>query len=144
MLVAELRQRLAERVGHAAASGDREDIAIVLEYVWAMLIALAEKPEDEEFMLQDAAVDTRTAALILRLHPEHVRHLIRQEKLPAVKENGEFRIALSDVADFTVSGKSLQNTLTASMIGELMEGRGSFFTLWERPQERPEPEEGAA
>jgi hypothetical protein len=103
MMVAELRQRLAERVGQAA-SGDREDIATILEYVRAVLIALAERPEDEEFVLQDAAVDTRTAALILRLHPEHVRYLIRQERLPAVKENGEFRIALTDIADFVVPG----------------------------------------
>jgi hypothetical protein len=126
MLVAELRQRLAEKVGQAAASGDREDIANVLEYVRAVLIALAQHPEDEEFVLQDAAVDTRTAALILRLHPEHVRYLIRREKLPATKENGEFRIPLSDVAEFMVSGMSLPSTLTASMISELME-KGSFI-----------------
>jgi hypothetical protein len=143
MLVAELRQRLAERVGQAATTGNQEDVATILEYVRAVLIVLAQRPEDEEFMLQEAAVDTRTAALILRLHPEHVRFLIRQEKIPAVKENGEFRITLSDLGDFMVSGKSLPSTLTASMIFELMEGRGGF-TLWERPQEKQELEEGAA
>jgi hypothetical protein len=144
MLVAELRQRLAERVGQAVTSGDREDIATVLEYVRAVLIALAQRPEDEEFVLQDVAVDTRTAALILRLHPEHVRYLIRQEKLPAVKENGEFRVALPDIADFTASGRSLQSTMSGcfAQISELIEGRG--FVLWAHPQARPESEEGAA
>jgi hypothetical protein len=143
MLVAELRQRLAARVGQASSTESREDIATILEYVRAVLIVLAQRPEDEEFVLQDASVDTRTAALILRLHPEHVRHLIRQERLPAVKENGEFRIALSDLGDFMLSGRSLESSFSGRFwISELVEGRS--FTLWERSQEKPEPEEGPA
>ena len=86
MLVGELRQRLNEKVGQVAASGDQEEIATVMEYVRAAVIALAQQPDDAEFDLQNSVLDTKTAALILRLHPEHVRHFIARENCPPLKK----------------------------------------------------------
>jgi hypothetical protein len=134
MLVAELRERLLDRVAQAASVEDQESLATTLEYARAALIALAQYPSDNEFVLQDAAVDTRTAALILRLHPEHVRYLIRSDRIPATKENGEYRIGLPSVADFLVSDGVLESTLPRTLwIRELLEGKGS--SLWQQPKE---------
>ena len=133
MLVGELRQRLNEKVGQVAASGDQEEIATVMEYVRAAVIALAQQPDDAEFDLQNSVLDTKTAALILRLHPEHVRHLIRQEKLPAAKENGEYRIELASIVDLMTSGRSLSSTMTVPSIKAVEEGMP--VVLWERPAE---------
>ena len=120
--------------GQIAASGDQVEIATYMEYVRATLIALAQQPNDVEFDLPNATINTKTAALILRIHPEHLRHIIRQEQLPAVKENGEYRIFLRDIADFMGSGRSLYSTMTAqSVIKDVEEGR--TVVLWERPAE---------
>ncbi len=134
MLVAELRQRLNEKVGQVAAGGDQEDVATVLEYVRAALITLAQQPDDAEFALQDAAVNTKTAALILGIHPEYLRHIIRQEQLPAVKDNGEYRITLSDIVDFMVGTMRGMRAIIprSTMFSELLENK--TMTLWERPR----------
>ena len=103
MLVADLRQRVLEKVEQAATGGDEDSAAIALAHARAVLVALARHREDEDLTLQNLAVGTGTAALILGLHPEYVRWLIRQDLLPATKENAEFRIALSAVSDFMVT-----------------------------------------
>ena len=103
MLVADVRNRLLEKVGQVAAGGDEDDIAKVMAYARAVLIALARHASDGEVALPDLEVETRSAALILGLHPEYIRFLVRQGRLQAKKENGEFRIALSDVVDHLVT-----------------------------------------
>ena len=135
MLVGELRQRLNEKVGQVAASGDQEEIATIMEYVRAVLIALARQPNDVEFDLPNAVVDTKTAALILGVHPEHLRYIIRRKQLPAVKENGEYRIALPDIVDFMVATVRGMSTLInrSTMLKSLLESK--TMTLWERPAE---------
>ena len=104
MLVAQLRQRLVERVAQVSAEGEETSAAIVLAYTRAALVALAGRPGDQEVVLQDLTVGTRTAALILRLHPEYIRLLIRTGRLQATKENGEYRIALASTAELAVAG----------------------------------------
>ena len=100
MLVAELRQRVLQQVEQAATGGDEDRAAVALAHARAVLVALVRYREDEDLTLQNLAVGTGTAALILGMHPEYVRWLIRQDELPATKENAEFRIALSAVSDF--------------------------------------------
>ena len=100
MEVAELRRRLAEKIHQVATGGDEESIATMLEYGRAVLIVLSQHPDDTEVRPHDLIVGTKTAALILGLHPEHVRFLVRQGRLQATKENGEIRITLSDVMNF--------------------------------------------
>ena len=135
MLVGELRQRLNEKVGQVAVGGDQEEISTVMQYVRAVLIALAPQPDGAEFDLQNAAVDTKTAALILGVHPEHLRYIIRREQLPAVKENGEYRIALPDIVDFMVATVRGMSALInrSTMLKSLLESK--TMALWERPPE---------
>ena len=104
MLVDELRQRMVEKVAHVSGQGDETTVATVLAYTRAALTALAGRPGDQKVALQDLTVGTRTAALILRLHPEYVRLLIRTGRLQATKENGEHRITLSSTAELAVAG----------------------------------------
>ncbi len=138
MLVGELRQRLNAKVGQVAVGGDQEEIAMVMEYARAVLIALAQQPDDAEFYLPNAAMDTKTAALILGVHPEHLRYIIRREQLPAIKENGEYRIALPDIVDFMVATVRGMSTLInrSTMLKSLLESK--TMILWERPTEGSE------
>ena len=100
MLVAELRRTLIERVGQVAAEEDEEVAAQVLTHARTILVALARRPGDEEVSLQELTVGTQTAALIMGMHRESVRSLVRHGRLPATKTNGEFQIPLSAVADY--------------------------------------------
>ena len=49
--------------------------------------------------------DTATAALILSLHVEYVRELIRRGILRGAKHNNEYEIKLADVMDFMSSSR---------------------------------------
>ena len=100
MLVHELRRTLLERVEHVAAKSDEEVAAQVLTHARTILVALAGHPGDEEVSLQELTVGTQTAALIMGMHRESVRSLVRQGRLPGTKTNGEFQIPLSAVADY--------------------------------------------
>ena len=104
MLVADLRRRLSEKVEEVAASGDEEGTAIGLTCVRAVLVALAGHPGDADVDLQGLTVGSARASLILGLHPEYVRSLIRRGELRATKENGEFSIAISDLVDYMAKG----------------------------------------
>ncbi len=99
MLVGQLRRTLIERVEQVAAERDEEVAAQVLTHARTILVALAGRPGDEEVSLQELTVGTQTAALIMGLHREYVRSLVRGGRLSATKTNGEFQIPLSAVAD---------------------------------------------
>ncbi len=107
MLVGELRRTLIERVEQVAAEGDEEVAAQVLTHARTILVALAGHPGDEEVSLQELTVGTQTAALIMGLHREYVRSLVRGGRLSATKTNGEFQIPLSAVADAAYKLKTL-------------------------------------
>ena len=100
MLVGELRQALIKKVEQVAAEKDEEVAAQVLTHARTILVALAGRPSDENVSLQELTVGTQTAALIMGVHRESVRSLVRQGRLSATKTNGEFQIPLSDVADY--------------------------------------------
>ena len=104
MLTTEVRQRLVEKIAEVSDREDEEVTARVLTYARAVLVALAGLSAEDEVELRGLEVSTRTAALILGLHPEYVRTLIRRDRLRAAKRNGEFHIALEDVVEFAVSG----------------------------------------
>ena len=139
MRVSELRRRLLLRVEQAANTGDEDTAAVALAYARAALVALAQQSGDGEVELHDLTVGTRTAALILGLHPEYVRYLIRRGRLQAKKENGEFRIALSDIGDFTVGGMQSfsQEAQLLTHLGDMLTGAKGSFVLWQKPEDEP-------
>ena len=102
MLVNEIRKSLVESVGRVAAGGDEVAVAMALSHTRAILVALANYPDDEQVSLEDLTVRTDTAATILGLHREYVRNLVRAGQLPAKKLNGEFEILLSEVAGYAL------------------------------------------
>lgn len=109
MRVAELRKRLIDKVEQAATYGDEAAATLVLTNARAALIALAGRPEDEEVSLQDMTVGTYTAALILGMHREYVRMLVRTGQLKATKDNGEHQLLLSDVMEYLTIGSKLDH-----------------------------------
>ena len=111
MQVTELRRRLVDRVAKVATEPDEEATAIALTHVRAILVALAGRPDDDEVSLDGLTVGTQTAALIMGLHREYVRTLVRGGQLSATKTNGEFQIPLSDVADHTLTPLGRQELL---------------------------------
>jgi hypothetical protein len=138
MLTTDLRQRLLEKVQEAAAGGDEETVSMVLTYARAALIALARYPGYAEVSLPGLVVGTRTAALILGMHPEYVRSLIRHGQIQAAKENGEFQIRLTDVVEASAIGRvHLLGEFGFTRIQETMERTRNMLTLWERPHESP-------
>ena len=155
MLINDVRRRLVEKVEQVGTDGDEEATGLILAYVRAVLVTIAGRPEEEEVVLEDLALGTGKAALILGLHPEYVRSLVRRGSLPATKKNGEFRIALSDVVDYmvtgikTLSGHSLYSAQiremldSASQIREMLEDRKGNLVLWGPPDEQGKGEKTA-
>ena len=139
MQVSELRRRVLQRVEEAVNTGDEATTAAVLTHARAALVALTQQPGEREVALHDLTVGTRTAALILGLHPEYVRYLIRRGRLQAQKENGEFSIALSDIGDFAVGAmESLSHQAQVlSHAGDILTSAKSSFVLWQRPEDEP-------
>ena len=146
MQVAKLRQRLIGKMAESAVVGDEVTAAVMLGHARAALVALAHHPDDQEVALGDLTVSTKTAALILGLHPEYVRFLMRRGRLEATKENGEYRIALHHIADFTVVGMQSFSREAASLShsGDLLTGAKGYFSLWQQPDESTGPEEPPA
>ena len=145
MQIAELRQRITEKIGLVAAEGDKESVDAVLAYARAVLVAVARHPGDKDVALIDFVVDTRTAALILGLHPEYVRSLVRGDHLEATKEGGEFRIALSHILRFMDMGmKYPRGPFAFSTQFQALLRQSYATTLWRRPEELPEPGESPA
>ena len=140
MLVTELRQRMLGKVAQVSGQGDEATTATVLAYARAALTALAGRPEDQEVALQYLTVGTRTAALILGLHPEYVRLLIRRGRLQATKENGEYQIALASTAELAAAGAGAtleRGSRTGPSFGllDLWEAAESSTVLWKRPDD---------
>ncbi|MBI1885755.1 MAG: helix-turn-helix domain-containing protein [Chloroflexi bacterium] len=133
MKAAEVRRRVAEKVRDAAAGGDEETVAKIMDYSRAVLLALAGVPDHQDVGLEDVTLGTGTAARILGLHAEYVRELIRRGHLPARKENGEFRVVLPDVLDFMVkrvrSPQGPPQATWRALFGRSYRG----FPLWRRP-----------
>ena len=100
MKVAEARARVVEKLENAAASGDEDVAAQVLDFSRAVLIALAAYDAEEDVDLQALTIKTATAGRILGLSQEYVRELVRGKTLEAAKKNGEFQIPLSSVVVF--------------------------------------------
>lgn len=141
MLTTDLRERILEKVQEAAAGGDEDMVSMVLAYARAALIALARYPGDAEVSLAGLAVGTRTAALILGMHPEYVRSLIRHGQIQAAKENGEFQIRLTDVVEASAMGRiHLFGESAFTRMQETVMRTRNMLTLWERPHESPEDE----
>ena len=143
MQVAELRQRLIGKMAESAVVGDEAAAAVMLGHARAALVALAQHPEDKEVSLAELTVGAKTAALILGLHPEYVRFLIRRGRLEATKDNGEYRISLPHIADFTVAGMESFSREAAilSHLGDILTGAKAYFTLWQQPDEGTGPVE---
>ena len=100
MRVDDLRRRLLDRVQEVAATGDEGATARITSYARALLVSIVRHPADGEVNVEDLAVGTRTAALILAMHPEYIRFLIRSKHLSATKTDGEFSIPLAEVVRF--------------------------------------------
>ena len=138
MQVKELRGRLLERVEEVAASGDEVSTARVTSYARALLISMALQPADVDVDVEELTVGTRTAALIMGMHPEYVRFLIRSKELHATKINGEFRIPLSEVVRFMEIGKQ----------GDPGKGHARRFgvnptsLIWSQPPQSAQSSEG--
>ena len=122
-------------MAQSAVVGDETAAAVMLGHARAVLVALAHHPDDQEVALGDLTVSTKTAALILGLHPEYVRFLIRRGRLDATKENGEYRIALYHITDFAVAGMQSFSREAAllSHMGDILTGAKGYFTLWQQP-----------
>ena len=139
MQAGELRESVLRKVAEVANSGDEETIATALGFAKALLLALASYASDQEAEVDKLTVGTGTAARILGLHPEYVRHLIRHGDLQATKENGEFRMELSLVVDFMERGVKLPHGI--KMMSPW--GRGSY-RAWPQPQDQPQAGEEPA
>lgn len=139
MRARELRERLLDRVAEAAASGDEAVVAVVAAYARAALVALAPYQPDHEVVLRSLQIGSKTAALILGMHPEYVRTLIRRGFLPATKENGEFRLRLDDVVEYSV------RRMSSADIGAWMPWQfrpQKMVPLWKRREDCPDAEKG--
>lgn len=133
MQVGELRDRLLGRVEEVAASGDELATAQVTSYARAVLISMALQPADIDIEVEELTVGTRTAALIMRRHPEYVRFLIRSKELRATKTNGEFRIPLPEVVRSMEIGA--QSDLAEDPVGGYGVGMSGVIRPWP-PQSR--------
>lgn len=133
MLVTELRQKMLEKVAQVSGQGDEATTATVLAYARAALIALAGHPGDQEVTLQDLTVGTRTAALILTLHPEYVRLLIRTGRLQANKENGEYQIGLAHIAELAAAGTGALGQ-ESQRVARTIEMLGVSTIAWSKPE----------
>ena len=144
MRVEDIRTRVVEKVAEASAGADEESAASVLDFSRALPVALASWPADGDVDLEALTVKTGTAALILRLHREYVRELVRRRELRARKENGEFEIPLAEVMNFHVRHIRLGSGVQPQPmrhIHRLLE-RGTYgFELWQRAGEEPKDEE---
>ena len=139
MRVAEIRQRVLEKVREVAAGGDEEATAKIMDYSRAVLVALASYGAEEDVNLEKLTVGTTTAAHILSLHPEYVRDLVRRNVIKAIKENGEYRIAFPNLVAFLIGIKRPE----PGRIG-FRDIRRSGWPLWRQPPQEPQAGEQPA
>ena len=133
MRVADLRQRVLEKVAEASGSGDEDTTARVLDFAQGLLVALAPHSTDEEIDLDRLTIRTGTAARILGRHQEYVRELIRKGELRATKENGEYNIPLSQAMNFKARAEKI-----IKPSGEAWGPDTAWFGLW-HPHPCPPP-----
>ncbi len=135
MIVTELRSKLIERIAEVSADEDAEALAKALTYARAALVALTGLPKDEDIELEGLQVNTRTAALMLSMHPEYVRSLIRSRQLAASKENGEFRIQFADLLGHLA--KSMKSPGRHRHQERILDPGQLGVVVWRRPEPKP-------
>ena len=116
MRVAELRDRLAEKVAQVATEADEEIVARVLTYVRVLLVALAGRPGAEDVSLDKLTVGTRTAAVIMGLHEEFVRSLVRDGRLSSAKTNDELQLSLSAIVELMLMEEVRRKEALSSIV----------------------------
>jgi hypothetical protein len=136
MLVDSLRSRVIERLREVASLDDEEEVARVLTFSRALLLALASHVADAEVDVEALTVKTGTAARILDLHPEYVRELVRKRDLPARKQNGEFNITLSDIVNY--QGRSQRPRKPGHAYPTVTVGVLGGWEMWRRLPEQPQ------
>jgi excisionase family DNA binding protein len=92
-----LRDHLAAALGSAMRRPEGDAIALTADRTKAMAVALRGLADDAEVEIADLELDTRSAAIVLGFHPEHVRRLIRSSRLRARREGGDYRVRLDDL-----------------------------------------------
>jgi len=102
---------------------------------------MAMQPADIDVDVEELTVGTRTAALIMGLHPEYVRFLIRTKELHATKINGEFRIRLPEVVRFMEIGTQ-GDTGEDQVGGYGLRMKGVIRPWPPQPSQAPEGESG--
>jgi excisionase family DNA binding protein len=92
-----LRRRLAAALEAAMRTREADGIALVADRVKATATALAGMSEDAEVEIAALDLPTRGVASVLGYHPEHVRRLIRSERLRARRVGGDYRVLVDDL-----------------------------------------------
>jgi hypothetical protein len=136
MKVGDLRRKVFLALTNLIEEGDAPTVAAAMTYARLTLIALAERSAAEDVQLDKLEVGTETAALMLDFHPEHLRFVLRHGAMQARKENGEYRIAVSEIAGFTAvkTPPSMANTVPEPLTKPL-----TWLTIRTKQQEgRPE------
>lgn len=100
MTVGDLREHLAAAMASAMRRPEPEAVALTADRAKAMAVALAGLDPSVEVDPESLVVGTRSAAIILGFHPEHVRRLIRTGRLHATMVGGDYRVSLSDLWPF--------------------------------------------
>ncbi|HEY8170508.1 MAG TPA: helix-turn-helix domain-containing protein [Candidatus Limnocylindria bacterium] len=97
MRVGLLRERLGSALEAAMRNREATAIALTADRTKAMAVALAGMDPDSD--VEPAALDlsTRSSAIVLGFHPEHVRRLIRTGRLRARRVGGDYRVLLDDL-----------------------------------------------
>ena len=94
---AALREHLAAAMAAAMRRAEPEAVALTADRTKAMAIALIGVADETEVRPASLEVTTRSAAVILGFHPEHVRRLIRSGRLRARRVGGDYRLSLDEL-----------------------------------------------
>lgn len=92
-----LRKSLSAALGAAMRTRGPEAISLTADRAKAMAAAIAGVPDDAEVDPAALELPTRSAAIVLGFHPEHVRRLIRRGQLPARRVGGDYRVGVDDL-----------------------------------------------
>ena len=141
--VSEVRNRVVEKVADAAASGDEESAAEVLDFCRAMLIALASHAPESDVDVQKLEIKTGTAGRILGFNQEYVRERIRRGVLPATKKNGEYYISLAEVVQYRVKSVKFSSGPMPPDAAKWLEFKPGPMAGWPKKPHRghgPKPE----
>ena len=92
-----LRERLTAALEAAMRNREADAIALTADGTKAMAVALAGVGDDAEIEIAQLDLPTRAVATILGFHPEHVRRLIRTDRLRARRVGGDYRVLVDDL-----------------------------------------------